>query len=228
MAPPMGWRLHRKGRWRAWLGKRLGGDAELGDRAWRRILHVAGAVSLLYLVLPQNFFVVLTTEEVLLIVLVAVLALDALRLAGQIEFPSMRPFEEGRPASFSYFAIALVASLLLFPEVIATAVILVCAVVDPLLGEFRASPRWAAYGPAAGVSVGFLLVVGVLALGTSLALPELLALAALAALVAVAVERPKLPWVDDDLVMTLAPGVVLWGAAWLAPALFGPVARPFT
>jgi hypothetical protein len=224
----MGWRLHRKGRWRAWLGRRLGGDAERGDRAWRRILHVAGAVSLLYFVLPSNFFIVLTTEEVLLLVLGAVLALDGLRLAGQIEFPTIRPFEQDRPASFAYFAIALVAALLLFPEVIATAVILVCAIVDPVLGELRASRRWAAYGPAAGVTVGFLLVGVVLHWGTTLAVPDQLVLAALAAAVAVAVERPKFPWVDDDLVMTLGPGVVLWGVALLAPALFGPVARPFT
>ena len=48
-------------------------------------------------------------------------------------------------------------------------------------------------------------------------LDALLALAAAA--LAVAVERPKLPWVDDDFVMTIVPALFLYGAGVLALGL---------
>jgi len=107
-------------------------------------------------------------------------------------------------------------------------VILVCAVVDPILGEFRRSAEWASWGPGVGAAAGLVLGASVLYGGTDLTLPAQLGLAALAAGVAVAVERPQIPWIDDDLVMTLVPAVVLWAVARLDPAWFGAVTRPFT
>jgi len=39
--------------------------------------------------------------------------------------------------------------------------------------------------------------------------------------IAVAAERPKWPWVDDDLVMTLVPALFLYAAGVLALGLPG-------
>ena len=215
----MPWRLHREGRFRAWLGERFGGGPELGDRIWRRCLHFAGASVLLYYLLPPRFFLLLSTEEVLLLALGGVLVMEGMRLAAGLELPTIRPWETRRIASYAYYAVALVLAVLLFPTPIAVFVVLGTAFVDPLIGELRRRPVlpagtiwWLPILVYLGVGVGALSGVGHWGL-----LPAALA-ALVGGLVAVAVERPKLRGYDDDLAMTLVPGVILtlWLFVWPA------------
>ncbi len=201
-------RLHTGGRFRAWLGRRFGDEA-LGDRAWRRILHGLGALVLVYEPLPTDFFVVVPKEAVLLAALAAVLALEVLRHAAGLSLPTIRPYEERRIASFAFFAVSLVGAVLLFPLPIAAAVVLGVALVDPVAGELRlrkarATVQW---GLPTVLYAG-LAVVGLVGLGGWPLLPGA-ALALVAAAIGVAVERPTYRWLDDDLVMTFVPAVVL-------------------
>ncbi|MCI4365460.1 MAG: hypothetical protein L3K10_05290 [Thermoplasmata archaeon] len=203
-------RLHRRGRFRAWLGARLGGDAQLGDRIWRRVLHGLCALVLLYYLLPNAFFVVAPKDEVLVLALFAVLLLEVLRHLAGLELPTIRPYEQRRVASFAFFAIAIVVVVLLFPEPIAGAVVLGTALVDPLAGELRVARRSVAVLWAVPVlAYAGLAWVGMAILG---GWPPLLSLglALLVAPLAVAVERPKSRWVDDDLVMTFVPAIALY------------------
>lgn len=210
MARAMSLRLHRGGKFRRWLGARLGGDFALGDRAWRRVLHGFAAVALLYYALPNNFFVILPKEDVLLAALAAVLVLEVLRHTVGLELPTIRSYEEDRLGSFAIFAVAIVASILLFPVPIACAVVLGTAMVDPLAGELRGNPRYhrvdavVPFAVYAGLAFAGLAVIG--------PWPPLLSvgLAGLAAAIAIAVERPKVWWFDDDLAMTLVPAVALY------------------
>jgi hypothetical protein len=212
-------RLHRGGKTRQWIGVQLGGDSELGDRAYRRILHGLGALAVVYLLLPPEVFVVVSTEEVLLAALALVLVLEILRHLAHWELPTIRPYESHRVASFAFYAIALVAALLLFPRPIAAAVILGTALIDPLLGELRvrssafvatALPGFAAYAVVAGVAL--------VAFGAPVTW-AIAGLALLAAAIAVAAEWPTWGPLDDDLAMTLAPGAVLTVVVWAWPAL---------
>ena len=212
-------RLHRGGRFRAWLGTRLGGDAELGNRIWRRILHGLGAVVLVYYLLPPHVLFGLPNAVIPLLALAAVFVLEALRLAGDVEVPVTRPYEAHRLASYAYFAIAMVVSVLFFPEPIAAAVIVGTALVDPLAGELRASARYARLYP----SVPYLVYVALAAV-TLLAVghypvASAVGLAALAGGIAIVAEWPKWGPVDDDLAMTLVPGVVLYVLVYLVPSL---------
>jgi dolichol kinase len=212
-------RLHRGGRFRGWLGARLGGDAALGDRAWRRVLHLLGALVLLYYVLPDRVFVVASTEQVLFVALALVAALELLRHLVGLELPTVRPLERGRPASFLYFAVGLVAAVVLFPRPIGAAVALGTAWVDPLIGELRRSVRGRSLYPAVPLAAYATIATVVFALAAPAWHPiEVAGLAALAAAIAVAVERPKHRLLDDDLVMTIAPAVVLLAATALWPA----------
>jgi dolichol kinase len=154
--------------------------------------------------------------------------LDGLRLAGILEIPTLRPWEAHRPASFSYFGVALVAALLLFPPIIAVATILVCAWVDPLIGELRRRPLSVRARTVLAVLAAVVLWEAVLAIGTGVARPGIWLAGIVGATVAVAVESPQIPWIDDDLVMTLAPGAAVWAIALLFPGTFGAVAGAFT
>ncbi len=205
----MEFRLHGGGRFRRWLGARFGGDQALGDRLLRRIIHVSGAAVLLYFVIPSGFFVVASTEEILLGLLAAVLVIEVLRLAFGLELATVREYESRRVGGYVYYSVALTAAVLLFPEPIAAAVVLGTALVDPLMGEIREHPRAHRLYPSvpvalyAGLAFVALVGIGRWPVGTS----ALLAVAAAAA--AVASERPRLRWVDDDLVMTIVPALVL-------------------
>jgi hypothetical protein len=212
-------RLHREGRLRGWLGRQFGGDAVLGERIWRRCLHVLGAVVLVYYLLPAGFFWILPNSAVLLLALFVVLGLEILRWAGRLELPTIRAFEHRRLASFAYFAIALVAAVLLFPEAIAVAVVLGAALVDPLIGELRLRPsrRWA-YPAVPLLAYG---AIAVWALGSvgAWSWASALLLGAIAAGVAVGVERLRYRHLDDDLTMTLLPGIVLAVLVFVAPGI---------
>jgi len=159
-------RLHRHGQFRRWLGHALGGDEELGDRAWRRILHLFGALVLVYYAVPNNFFVVAPKADILLAALGVMFVLEALRHAVGLELPTIRPYETHRIASFVFFALALVLAVLLFPLPIAAAVVLGTAIVDPVAGELRRqsnSPVLTVGLPVA--AYGLLAFVGLAAIG---------------------------------------------------------------
>jgi hypothetical protein len=212
------WRLHRGGRFRSWLGARFGGDRELGDRLWRRILHGLGALVVLYYVLPSRLFVVVSTEEVILALLALVLLLEAARQLGALELPTVRPFEKDRVASFAYYSIALVAAVLVFPEPIGATVAVGTALVDPLIGELRGSARFRSYYPGLPITLYTIIGLGAFLATTTRDYDSSLLLAFAAALVAVAAERPKNRWVDDDLLMTIAPALLLLALVTLWPA----------
>lgn len=203
-------RLHRHGRFRRWLGSRLGGDDRLGDRAWRRIVHAFGAAVLVYYLLPVNFFVLLSNEEVLLLALAAVLAIEGLRHAAGLELPTLREYERTRVGSYVFYSIALVGAIVFFPPGIACAVVLGTAWVDPLAGELRGSLAHRRLYPAVPLAVYFTLAIVSLALVARWPLLPSAGLAALAAGLGVAAERPKYAWIDDDLTMTFIPAVALY------------------
>jgi len=215
----MALRLHRHGRFRRWLGESLGGDEALGDRAWRRIMHSCGAAILVYYLIPNDFFVIAPKVYVLLGALAAMLLVEGLRHTVGLELPTLRAYERRRVASFVFFSFALVIAVLLFPMPIGAAIVLGTALVDPIAGELRhesTSPLLFVGLPL--LAYALLAFVGMVAVGNWPAGPSAL-LAVAAAPIAIAAEWPKYPWVDDDLVMTVVPGLFLYGAGVLALGL---------
>ncbi|MCI4331646.1 MAG: hypothetical protein L3K19_07370 [Thermoplasmata archaeon] len=220
----MGWRLHRGGRLRSWIGARFGGDVVLGDRVWRRCLHVLGVAVLLYYLLPVRLTPWLTTEEVLLAALGLVVVLEAARHAIGVELPTIREHEQHRIASYTWFAVGLVAAVLLFPKPVAVAAVLGTALVDPLIGELRLTEtrrRWYPYAPA--VIYIALAATSFSVVGGWHVLPTVFAAVTMAG-VALLVERPKRAWLDDDITMTLVPGLLWTVVLVLSPGVptFGP------
>lgn len=217
----MGRRLHRGGRFRRWLGRRLGGGEALGDRAWRRILHGLGAGATVYYLLPTELVGGVSKLDLLLVLLAAVLLLEALRLGAGLDLPTVRPYERRRLASFAFFAIALTLALLLFPVPIGAATILGASWVDPLAGELRGSPRYRRGYPVVPGIVYAGLATSMLVAWSPIPLLPALGVGAGMAIVALAAEYPKSRWIDDDLAMTLLPAAAAWGLAAALPPLAG-------
>jgi hypothetical protein len=182
-------------------------------------MHTFGAGVLAYYAFPDNFFVIVPKVDVLLGALAAMLVLEVLRHAAGLEIPTIRAYEARRVASFVFFSLALVIAVLAFPLPIAAAVVLGTAIVDPIAGELRqqrASPLFSVGIPLG--AYGLLAFTGLAAVGGWPAGDAAL-LAAATAPIAIAAEWPKYPWVDDDLVMTIVPGIFLYAAGVLALGL---------
>ncbi len=216
---PPAFRLHRGGSFRRRLALAFGQDESVGDALWRRLVHGAGAFVLVYFVLPNDFFVLLPKEAVLLLALAAVVVIEVLRLGFGLEVPTLRDYEAHRLASYVFYSVGLVVAVLLLPEGLACAVVLGTALVDPLAGELRAAPVGRFVG--LGVPVAAYAALAVVALWAVGRWPVLdaLALGLAAAVLAVAVERWRFRWLDDDLTMTLAPAALLYGVGVLALGL---------
>ncbi|MFZ0891786.1 MAG: hypothetical protein WB778_00110 [Thermoplasmata archaeon] len=211
-------RLHRGGRLRRWLGTQLGGDPELGERVWRRILHLLGGLAVVYYLVPENFFVIIPKWGVLLLLVAAIVVIEALRHAVGLELPTIRSFEAHRIGSYAFYATALAIALLFFPEPIAVAVILGAAIVDPLIGELRLHPTIRRSYPFVAGIVYVALAFPAFWLVGGWTVAASLLFAFVAAAIAITVEWPKRSWWDDDLTMILVPGVVLWLLIYLLPA----------
>jgi hypothetical protein len=203
-------RLHRGGQFRRWLGARFGGGFELGNRVWRRTVHVLGVAVLVYFVIPDGFFLIVPKAAVLLTLLFLVLLAESLRHLGWVDVPMVRAYEAKQIGAYATYAVALTAAVLLLPEAIAAAVVLGTALVDPLLGELRDRPSARAYTPWVPVAVyaalAFVSLVGIGGWPWGVAA----LLSAGAAVVGVAAEYPRIDWLDDDLLMTAAPAVFLY------------------
>ncbi len=216
---PRRMKLHRHGRFRSWLGSKFGGDAILGGRIGRRFLHAGGALTLVYYAFPTDLLIIVPNWAIPAFALAALLILDGMRLARRLDVPEIRSHERDRLASYSYFGIAIVVALLFFPEPIAFVAILGTALVDPLIGELRGSSTRSGLYPVVPFVVYFTLATVSLAVVGHASLLAASLLAAAAGAVAIAVEHPTWAYVDDDLLMTLVPGLVLTGLALALPGL---------
>jgi hypothetical protein len=215
--------LHRNARLRQWLGEKVAGDAAMGDLVWRRIVHMSGALVLLYFVFPGDFWVTpwpQTTTVILLLLLEAGLFIELFRHLGYVDVPVIRPYERDRIAGYCWYAMGLTFAVLLFPEPVAVAVVLGAAFVDPLIGEFRRRGVPRAYSGLAFGAYALMAGGSLYALGGWAALPAVVG-ALVAAAVALAVERLRAPFVDDDFTMPVVPGLVLLLVAMLWPGGVG-------
>lgn len=205
----MGTGERRRGAFRAWLGRSIAGDPTAGDRLWRRILHALAGATAAYYLLPDRLAPGLPRTVLPLLAIVVVGGLEALRLSGRLALPTIREYESRRPAGYAYFAAGAAALLLLTPAPVGAPVLAGAALIDPFIGELRhrgTSP--------VGITAAAALAYGALAAGLLFAFgvrsPLGLAVAAPAATaVALAAEAPNVLWLDDDLLMLLAPAAVL-------------------
>jgi hypothetical protein len=136
---------------------------------------------------------------VVLTFLVPVLAFEAWRWKRRPEVLGLRENEKRRISAAAWGAAGLAVAFVLFPQDLVVPCVLGMAFVDPLIGELRQGrPRAYPWIPAGA----YFAICFALGLGWA---PSLLATA-----VALAAEAPKIPEVDDDFRMLVAPLAALW------------------
>lgn len=182
-------------------------DAALRARVLRRSVHVASAGLLSFYLLPPDMYGTgVPRGAVVLTFLVPVLAAEAYRWMRHPKIPGLRENEKRRLSAIAWGAIGLALAFVLFPQKIVVPCVLGLAFVDPLIGELRAG--WQRGYPWIPLAAYFMICI-ITGIGWAPAL--------LAAATAIAAEAPKLPQVDDDFLMLVAP----LAALWLWAGLFG-------
>jgi len=173
---------------------------EVDDNYLRRASHTVGACAVLYYALPMSIYGAPRLIIPALAIILTTVGEFARRRKGAL-IPGLRDFERHRIASFYYYGMSIVLLLLLAPQVVAIACILLMAFVDPFMGETRGR-TWSI--PAAIAFGAFLMY----AAGFG---PEYWPFMIAGAVTAVVMESVSHHPLDDDYTMSLGTALVLMG-----------------
>lgn len=167
----------------------------------RRIVHLSAPLYLVYYLLPSPLWSGGPSREIgLMVILLIVLAVEALRLKMGFRIPGLRGYEVKRISAGAWAAIGMVFAMLFFPLSLAAPAIVGMAFIDPLISRLRPTP-WYPWMP---LLAHFLLTLSILLLFYEPSLRPLLA-ATLASPLAVGVEALRCRRVDDDFLMVVVP-----------------------
>ena len=188
------------------------------DRAvlTRRLAHSLLAIAPVYYLIPVDLPVSpLKRWHLLIIFFVAVALFESVRLWKGVTFFGFRPHERNSIASYAWAVAGITLALWLMPWEVATPVLVGMGLVDPLAGELRRvkPARWLQILPPLAAYVAICMIAFVTL--TDAPIPELVAISCLGAVLAVVAERQRIPYVDDDFLMIIVPGIVM-SLLWLA------------
>jgi dolichol kinase len=179
-------------------------------RLFRRGFHMASSLFVVYYALPPVVpGLELRREHVALLGLALLTAFEAYRISHGWLFFGLREYEKHWVAGYYWGAAGYVVALLFFEQRFAMVTILGTTLVDPLIGELRQAGLKRA-APAAGLGAWTAVALTCIFL---VPLPTPLALVPVGAAIAVAAESTKVPRVDDNFIMNLAPLVALTATA---------------
>lgn len=175
---------------------------ELGA-LFRRSLHVASPVFLVYYVLADDLWIGFPKPLLAVLLWGVTLVIEALRLTLHVDIVGIREYERGQISAYFWGGTALLLGLLFFPAPFVVVAMFGMAWVDPLCAwsrERRLYPHVPLLAYGALATVGLVLLADRGPLGTLL-----LALAATG--LALAAEYPTIRYVDDDFTMLMVPMV---------------------
>lgn len=171
-------------------------------RLFRRGFHALTSLFVVYWWFPERVVELdLSRDEIAIAGLLLLGCFEAYRIHKGWLFFGLREYEKKRPAGYFWGATGYVLALLLFEQRFAMITILGTTLVDPILGELRASD-WKKMGPPAGFVAWCAVAYGCVLL---VPLTTPLVLIPIGALIAVFVEAPRVPNVDDNFVMNVVP-----------------------
>jgi hypothetical protein len=184
--------------------------------AFRRAFHIASPIFLSYYILPDQITPNITKLSLAILLIGTAGCIEIARIALGIKLFGMRPYEGQRVSAYAQGLLGLTIGIFVVQQArIVVPVFLGMAWIDPL----AAYARRRGWSLAISASAYFLLFLATMvAMGQVPAWSARLLFAALATVSAVAVEGPRIPQIDDDLLMQLVPYAVLAAAFALVPS----------
>src|SRR5436190_21928221 len=190
------------------------------NAAFRRLFHILSPAFLAYYLIPETLVDGITRTGVSILFVGTALCIEVARIALGIRLFGMRPYEGQRVSAYAQGALGLAFGLFVIKDPnIVVPVFLGMAWIDPL-AAFARKRKWSR-GLVVAAYFG-LFFAAEFALGGIPSWSARFLFAALATAAATLMEGPKIPQVDDDLLMQVVPMAVLA----LAYAVFPGAASP--
>ncbi len=178
-----------------------------GPALFRRAFHVASPLFLAYYILPDPLGGNISRTSAALLFIGTAVCIEIGRIALGVKLLGLRPYEGNRVSAYAQGMLGLAFGLFVIRDMrIVVPVFLGMAWIDPLSAFCRRTNRPRVV-PAAAYFVLFLTTV--LLMGSFAGTLAVL-YAAAATVAAIFVEGPKIPQVDDDLLMQVVPMIVLY------------------
>ena len=185
----------------------------------RRGFHLTSPLWLIWYWMPQDSWIGVRKEAVLVSILCVALVIEAARLLTGRRILGFRADESERISSYAWGSLGLAFGLFFFPGEIVIVTFWGMAWIDPLCALAR-KKGWYRGIPILAYAALFLAVEAAMEpfLAVSYAWSTRVLFAVLATATAIPLEGRKVPQLDDDFLMLIVPMVVLAFAAWiLAP-----------
>ena len=177
-----------------------------GSSAFRRAFHIASPVFLGYYLLPPDLGGRISLTSVTLLFVGTAACIEIARIALGIRLFGMRPYEGQRLSAYAQGLSGLAFGLFVIQDYrIVVPVFVGMAWIDPLAALSRRR-EWPRILPTATY---FVLFLGTALLLGAFSLSHALLFGAVTTATAMVVEGPKLPQLDDDLLMLVVPMTVL-------------------
>jgi len=184
--------------------------------AFRRAFHIASPVFLAYYALPDAVTPNITKVSLAILFIGTAGCIEIARIALGIKLFGMRPYEGQRVSAYAQGLLGLTIGIFVVRDPrIVVPVFLGMAWIDPLAAYVRRR-RWSPMVP--GVAYFLLFIAAEAAMNQVPSWSARVLFAAIATIAAVAVEGPRIPQVDDDLLMQLLPYAALIVTMAILPA----------
>jgi len=174
---------------------------------FRRSFHIVSPIFLGYYLLPEDLGGGITRTGLSAVFVGTALCIEIARIALGIRLLGLRPYEGQRVSAYAQGLLGLAFGLFVIRDPrIVIPVFLGMAWIDPLAALCRGR-GWTRVVPTAAYLVLFLSTVFIM---RSFAIPNVLLFSVAATAFAMAMEGPKFPQIDDDLLMQVVPMIVLY------------------
>ncbi len=186
---------------------------------FRRVFHVASPAFLAYYLIPETVTPNITRLSLAILFVGTAGCIEIARIALGLRLFGMRPYEGQRVSAYAQGLLGLVIGIFVFPEIVVVPVFFGMAWIDPLRSVCRKKGWSVVWSIAAYAALFFALqtlVPGVPNVSARIVYTSV------ATVVAMSVEGPRIPQVDDDLMMQILP----MAALVVTMALVPPVGLP--
>jgi len=181
----------------------------------RRFIHMLAPLFLVYYALPSPIWEGGPNKELVLVsTLIIVLGFEAYRLTFKPKILGMRIYEYQRVSAATWAALGMTFVFLFFPLEYAAPVVIGMGWVDPLCGELRRFES--KFYPTLPLTVYFTIAVFTMTYLIGFNVQVVLA-SIVATILAIAIEKPRLKYIDDDFLMLVVPILGIWVVFELLP-----------